>query len=109
MEWECCSGRHRSSCSNPHFAQILYFSLVSGFLAFTSGSLSTLFSVAHPYLIADNWHYPFYLEEGHHGSLGKYRNKVWMLAYFLGTAAVLVPAPLIEFRHYKIPLHFTMI
>ncbi|KAJ0027254.1 hypothetical protein Pint_35428 [Pistacia integerrima] len=38
--------------------------------------------------------------------LGKTQRKIWVLAYFLATAAVLVPAPLIEFRYYAIPLYF---
>lgn len=36
---------------------------------------------------------------------GKVRQRVWVLAYFLATAAVLVPAPLIEFRYYTIPFY----
>ncbi|TKY69584.1 Dol-P-Glc:Glc(2)Man(9)GlcNAc(2)-PP-Dol alpha-1,2-glucosyltransferase [Spatholobus suberectus] len=99
-----------------------------GFLALIVGFLSVhFFSVAHPYLIADNRHYPFYLWRkvimAHWSTkyllvpiyicswfsiihmLGKFRNKIWVLAYFLATAAVLIPAPLIEFRYYTIPFY----
>lgn len=31
------------------------------------------------------------------------------MVYFLATAAVLVPAPLIEFRYYTIPFYFFML
>ncbi|XP_076957610.1 dol-P-Glc:Glc(2)Man(9)GlcNAc(2)-PP-Dol alpha-1,2-glucosyltransferase-like [Bidens hawaiensis] len=89
------------------------------------------FSIAHPYLLADNRHYPFYLWRkiiNAHWStryllvplyvyswasilnvLGKVQKKVWVLAYFLATAAALVPAPLIEFRYYTIPFFFLII
>ncbi|KAK7390572.1 hypothetical protein VNO78_25881 [Psophocarpus tetragonolobus] len=100
-----------------------------GFLALIVGFLSVhFFSVAHPYLIADNRHYPFYLWRKvimAHWSmkyllvpiyicswlsiihmLGKFRSKIWVLAYFLATAAVLIPAPLIEFRYYTISFYF---
>jgi len=40
---------------------------------------------------------------------GKFRSKIWVLAYFLATAAVLVPAPLIEFRYYTIPFYFLVL
>ncbi|KAI4356470.1 hypothetical protein L6164_000492 [Bauhinia variegata] len=152
-------GAKEAHAVTPHFAQILYFSLVSvlsmapihftvsdlvdlfqliwknkplsfflGFLTLTACFLSVhFFSVAHPYLLADNRHYPFYLWRKvivAHWSmkyllvplyiyswlsiihiLGKFRNKIWILAYFLATAAVLVPAPLIEFRYYTIPFY----
>lgn len=32
-----------------------------------------------------------------------------MLAYFLATAAVLVPAPLIEFRYFTTPFYFLIL
>ncbi|XP_038689928.1 dol-P-Glc:Glc(2)Man(9)GlcNAc(2)-PP-Dol alpha-1,2-glucosyltransferase [Tripterygium wilfordii] len=89
------------------------------------------FSIAHPYLIADNRHYPFYLwrkvVNAHwlmkyllvplyvyswfsiFNLLGKVRPKIWVLAYFLATAAVLIPAPLIEFRYYTIPFYFLVL
>lgn len=40
---------------------------------------------------------------------GKVRSKLWILAFFLATAAVLVPAPLIEFRYYTIPFYFLVL
>ncbi|KAI7746081.1 hypothetical protein M8C21_024646 [Ambrosia artemisiifolia] len=89
------------------------------------------FSIAHPYLLADNRHYPFYLWRkiiNAHWStryllvplyvyswasilniLAKVQKKVWVVAYFLATAAVLVPTPLIEFRYYTIPFFFLII
>ncbi|MED6131927.1 hypothetical protein PIB30_014639 [Stylosanthes scabra] len=102
------------------------------FVALIAGFLSVhFFSVAHPYLLADNRHYPFYLWRKiimAHWSikyllvpiylcswlsiihmLGKFRSKIWVLAYFLATAAVLVPAPLIEFRYYTIPFYFLVL
>ncbi|KAJ7950335.1 Dol-P-Glc:Glc(2)Man(9)GlcNAc(2)-PP-Dol alpha-1,2-glucosyltransferase [Quillaja saponaria] len=148
---------------SPHFAQIMYFSLVSalltfpihftlgqaavlfrsfwknrprsffqGFMALTAGFFSVhFFSIAHPYLLADNRHYPFYLWrkviKAHWSMkylllplyiyswlsiisiLGKHKRKIWVLAYFLATAAVLVPAPLIEFRYYTIPFYFLVL
>ncbi|KAK7373733.1 hypothetical protein VNO80_07149 [Phaseolus coccineus] len=155
-------GAKEAHAVTPHFAQMLYFSLVSVlaqapmhftinqavdlfrmfrrsralllfqmFLALV-GMLSVhFFSVAHPYLLADNRHYPFYLWRKvimAHWSikyllvpvyicswlsiihmLGKFRSKIWVLAYFLATAAVLVPAPLIEFRYYTIPFYFLVL
>ncbi|KAD2805568.1 hypothetical protein E3N88_38945 [Mikania micrantha] len=87
--------------------------------------------IAHPYLLADNRHYPFYLWRkiiNAHWStryllvplyvyswasilniLAKVQEKVWVLAYFVASAAVLVPAPLIEFRYYTIPFFFLII
>ncbi|XP_052177049.1 dol-P-Glc:Glc(2)Man(9)GlcNAc(2)-PP-Dol alpha-1,2-glucosyltransferase isoform X3 [Diospyros lotus] len=136
----------------PHFAQIMYFSLVSALFmapfhisvhqvaallqsfwkdrllsffqlsaALIAGFLSVhFFSIAHPYLLADNRHYPFYLWRkviNAHWSmkyllvplyvyswfsifnlLAQAQKKIWVLSYFLASAAVLVPAPLIEFR-----------
>ncbi|XP_058761135.1 dol-P-Glc:Glc(2)Man(9)GlcNAc(2)-PP-Dol alpha-1,2-glucosyltransferase [Vicia villosa] len=156
-------GAKEAHAVSPHFAQMLYFGLVSVlaqapmhftfthavdmfqsfwrsrplsyiqmFLALIAGILSVhFFSVAHPYLLADNRHYPFYLWRKvimAHWSiryllvpvytyswlsiihmLGKVRSKLWILAYFLATAAVLVPAPLIEFRYYTIPFYFLVL
>ncbi|OAY24834.1 dol-P-Glc:Glc(2)Man(9)GlcNAc(2)-PP-Dol alpha-1,2-glucosyltransferase isoform X2 [Manihot esculenta] len=151
-------GAKEAHVVSPHFAQLMYFSLVSALatapvhfslsnvanlfesfwksrlsffqwlLALTAGFLSVhFFSIAHPYLVADNRHYTFYLWrkviKAHwlmkyllvpfyvyswssiFNILGKVRQKVWVLAYFLATAAVLVPAPLIEFRYYTIPFY----
>ncbi|CAI8612638.1 unnamed protein product [Vicia faba] len=156
-------GAKEAHAVSPHFAQILYFGLVSVlaqapmhftfthavdmfqsfwrsrplsyiqmFLALIAGILSVhFFSVAHPYLLADNRHYPFYLWRKvimAHWSirylfvpvymyswlsiihmLGKVRSRLWILTYFLATAAVLVPAPLIEFRYYTIPFYFLVL
>ncbi|KAL5807126.1 hypothetical protein ACOSQ4_029859 [Xanthoceras sorbifolium] len=156
-------GAKEAHAVSPHFAQILYFSLVSALFTspvhFSLGQAATLFrsfwknrllgfflvllaliacflsvhffSLAHPYLLADNRHYPFYLWrkviKAHwlmkyllvplyvyswfsiFSILGKTRRKIWVLAYFLATAAVLVPAPLIEFRYFTIPFYFMII
>eukprot|EP00258_Populus_trichocarpa_P042520 XP_024458539.1 dol-P-Glc:Glc(2)Man(9)GlcNAc(2)-PP-Dol alpha-1,2-glucosyltransferase isoform X2 [Populus trichocarpa] len=155
------SGAKEAHAVSPHFAQLMYFSLVSslalaplhfsldqavhlfwsfwkkrplGFcqwiVALTAGFLSVhSYSIAHAYLLADNRHYTFYLWrkviQSHQST--KYllvplyvyswfsifrvlaRPKIWVLAYFLATAAVLVPAPLIEFRYYTIPFYFLML
>ncbi|KAK6943666.1 Alpha-2-glucosyltransferase Alg10 [Dillenia turbinata] len=37
--------------------------------------------------------------------LGKDERKIWVLAYFLASAAVLIPTQLIEFRYYTIPFY----
>ncbi|GLT89584.1 hypothetical protein SLE2022_075620 [Rubroshorea leprosula] len=156
-------GAKEAHTVSPHFAQVMYFSLVSalfmlpllfttsqpmdllrsfwkkkllsfflGFLAFTAAFISVhFFSIAHPYLLADNRHYTFYLWrkiiKAHWSMkyllvplyvyswfsiihrLGKYQRKIWILIYILATAAVLVPAPLIEFRYYTIPFFFLML
>ncbi|KAB1224100.1 Dol-P-Glc:Glc(2)Man(9)GlcNAc(2)-PP-Dol alpha-1,2-glucosyltransferase [Morella rubra] len=156
-------GAKESHAVSPHFAQIMYFGLVSAltmapvlcnlgqvgelfrlmwkrspisffqvFMAVFAGFLSVhYFSIAHPYLLADNRHYPFYLWRkviNAHWSmkyllvpfyvyswfsifsiLGKVQRKIWALAFFLASAAVLVPAPLIEFRYYTIPFYFLML
>ncbi|CAL8165216.1 unnamed protein product [Prunus armeniaca] len=101
-------------------------------LALGAGFISIhFFSIVHPYLLADNRHYPFYLWrkviKAHWSMnylliplyvyswlsiitrLGKFQRKIWVLAFFLATAAVLVPAPLIEFRYYTIPFFFLML
>ncbi|XP_010490692.1 PREDICTED: dol-P-Glc:Glc(2)Man(9)GlcNAc(2)-PP-Dol alpha-1,2-glucosyltransferase-like [Camelina sativa] len=146
-----------------HFAQIMYFSLVSALftapLHFSVVQLRNLFqklhrnwplslllslvaliagfssvhffSLAHPYLLADNRHYPFYLWRkiiNFHWSmkyllvpvyvyswfsiltlLAKTRRQIWVLVYFLATCAVLAPTPLIEFRYYTIPFYLFML
>ncbi|KAM2983662.1 hypothetical protein FF2_009557 [Malus domestica] len=101
-------------------------------LALGAGFIAVhFFSIAHPYLLADNRHYPFYLWrkviKAHWSMkyllvplyvyswisivtrLGKFQRKIWVLAFFLATAAVLVPAPLIEFRYYTIPFFFLIL
>ncbi|KAL8129754.1 hypothetical protein V2J09_018909 [Rumex salicifolius] len=107
-------------------------SIVIGCFALSSGSLSIhFFSIAHPYLLADNRHYTFYLWRkviNAHWTmryllvpvyiyswtsifsiLGKTQKRMWVLAYFLACAASLVPAPLIEFRYYTIPFYIFML
>ncbi|KAF8395116.1 hypothetical protein HHK36_019057 [Tetracentron sinense] len=86
-------GAKEAHAVSPHFAQIMYFGLLSalamaplhftldqtatlrqlflknkplcffqGLIVLTTGFLSVhFFSIAHPYLLADNRHYPFYL------------------------------------------------
>lgn len=101
-------------------------------LAICASFLSVhFFSMAHPYLLADNRHYPFYLWRkviNAHWSmkyllvplytyswlsifsvLGRSQKRIWIVAYFLATAAVLVPAPLIEFRYYTVPFYLLML
>ncbi|PNT61407.1 hypothetical protein BRADI_5g14887v3 [Brachypodium distachyon] len=143
---------------SPHFAQLLYFGLVSSAALlpwhFTPRRVSDLFrlcrknktfsllamlmalglsfvavhffSIAHPYLLADNRHYTFYIWrkviQAHWmmkyilipfyvyswfsviNILGKSQTRVWVLSFIFSVALVLVPAPLVEFRYYTIPL-----
>ncbi|XP_074565348.1 dol-P-Glc:Glc(2)Man(9)GlcNAc(2)-PP-Dol alpha-1,2-glucosyltransferase [Curcuma longa] len=89
------------------------------------------FSIAHPYLLADNRHYTFYiwrrLIQVHWTTkylliplyiyswfsivsiLGKNQRRIWVLSYVVATALVLVPAPLIEFRYYTIPFYLLVL
>ncbi|XP_023518927.1 dol-P-Glc:Glc(2)Man(9)GlcNAc(2)-PP-Dol alpha-1,2-glucosyltransferase [Cucurbita pepo subsp. pepo] len=107
-------------------------SFLQVFIALLAGFIFVhYFSIAHPYLLADNRHYPFYLWRkvinAHWSSkyllvpayiyswfsifniLGKSKRKIWVVAYFLATAAVLVPAPLIEFRYFTTPFFFLIL
>ncbi|KAJ8754149.1 hypothetical protein K2173_002048 [Erythroxylum novogranatense] len=181
-------GAKEAHAVSAHFAQVMYFSLVTALLmapihfslhqvlnmtrsfrkhwplsfcqwlvGLVAGFLSIhFFSIAHPYLLADNRHYTFYLWRKvinanwlmkylliplyvyswfsifsifsmysfpvhfssnlccllfkYHSVAGKAGKKtIWVLAYFLATAAVLVPAPLIEFRYYTIPFYFLIL
>lgn len=99
--------------------------LIAGFLAVH------FYSIAHPYLLADNRHYTFYIWRkiiNKHWStryflvpiyvyswfsliyiLAKWQKKMWILLFFLACSAVLVPAPLIEFRYYTIPFFFLVL
>ncbi|KAI4364147.1 hypothetical protein MLD38_020277 [Melastoma candidum] len=109
----------------------LVFAL-QAFLVCIVGFLSVhFFSIAHPYLLADNRHYTFYLWRKiihRHwslkyllvlpyayswmsiiSSLKKSQKGLWILAYILATCAVLVPAPLIEFRYYTLPFYFLVL
>ncbi|XP_072959372.1 dol-P-Glc:Glc(2)Man(9)GlcNAc(2)-PP-Dol alpha-1,2-glucosyltransferase isoform X1 [Typha angustifolia] len=150
-------GAKEAHVVSPHFAQILYFGLVSAsalaplhfttsqiaklcqlfrnnkivgsFLVLTALSTSSVavhwFSIAHPYLLADNRHYPFYIWrkviQAHWimkyllipiyvyswfsiiNVLGEVQKRIWVLLFGLSVALVLVPAPLIEFRYFTIP------
>eukprot|EP00250_Pteridium_aquilinum_P009654 c18831_g1_i1 orf=472-1998(+) len=104
---------------------------LSGYLvASIFGALACIhfFSFAHPYLVSDNRHYTFYIWRRvinvHWSSkyllsiiyvyswcsiftvLGKSERKIWLLIFFGAVVAVLVPAPLIEFRYYTVPFYF---
>ncbi|KAF6137773.1 hypothetical protein GIB67_040481 [Kingdonia uniflora] len=104
-------------------------SFVQVFIVLSAGFLSVhFFSIAHPYLLADNRHYTFYIWRkvvkfhwltkyllvpiyvyswfSIFNILGKTQKKLWMLLFFLACGAVLIPAPLIEFRYYTIPFYF---
>ncbi|XP_071702212.1 dol-P-Glc:Glc(2)Man(9)GlcNAc(2)-PP-Dol alpha-1,2-glucosyltransferase-like [Rutidosis leptorrhynchoides] len=156
-------GAKEAHTVSPHFAQLLYYSLVSccfmapvHFTTIQAANLAMLFwknrpisfllsflatvfcflsvhyfGIAHPYLLADNRHYPFYiwrkLINAHWSTryllvplyvyswisilcmLVKAQKKVWVLAYFLASAAVLIPTPLIEFRYYTIAFFFLIL
>nr|XP_010915299.1 dol-P-Glc:Glc(2)Man(9)GlcNAc(2)-PP-Dol alpha-1,2-glucosyltransferase isoform X1 [Elaeis guineensis]XP_019705140.1 dol-P-Glc:Glc(2)Man(9)GlcNAc(2)-PP-Dol alpha-1,2-glucosyltransferase isoform X1 [Elaeis guineensis]XP_029119021.1 dol-P-Glc:Glc(2)Man(9)GlcNAc(2)-PP-Dol alpha-1,2-glucosyltransferase isoform X1 [Elaeis guineensis] len=101
-------------------------------VALTVGFTSVhFFSIAHPYLLADNRHYTFYIWrkviQVHWmmkyllvplyvyswfsiiSILGKARNRIWVFSFFISCALVLVPAPLIEFRYYTIPFFFLIL
>ncbi|KAL4198932.1 hypothetical protein AMTRI_Chr03g48560 [Amborella trichopoda] len=114
------------------FQKDKFYYLVLGSLALAAGFLSVhFFSIAHPYLLADNRHYTFYIwRKVIHAHwlmkyllvplyvyswfsifniLGKSRKTIWVLLYFFSCAAVLVPAPLIEFRYYNIPFFFLVL
>ncbi|KAK4772879.1 hypothetical protein SAY87_027898 [Trapa incisa] len=107
-------------------------SFILSFAAIIASFISIhFFSIAHPYLLADNRHYTFYLWRkvimAHQfmkyllvpiyvcswfslfSMLGRVKRKIWLMVYFIATAAVLVPAPLIEFRYYTIPFYFFML
>ncbi|XP_058099206.1 dol-P-Glc:Glc(2)Man(9)GlcNAc(2)-PP-Dol alpha-1,2-glucosyltransferase isoform X4 [Magnolia sinica] len=168
IETVACSSTHSSGAKeahavSPHFAQIMYFALVSAaamapahfslgqaavlcrpfgknrllssiqwFMALTAGLISVhFFSIAHPYLLADNRHYTFYIWRkviNAHCSvkyllvplyvyswfsifnvLGKTQKKIWVLLFSLACAAVLIPTPLVEFRYYTIPFYFMIL
>lgn len=156
-------GAKEAHAVSPHFAQLMYFGLISSlfmvpvhftlsqtavlfqslrksrvlgvvlwFTGFTTAFLSVhYFSIAHPYLLADNRHYTFYLWRkiinvhwstkylmvpvyvyswfSIFSTLAKFQKKVWVLVYFLACAAVLIPSPLMEFRYYTIPFFFLII
>ncbi|KAF2934803.1 dol-P-Glc:Glc(2)Man(9)GlcNAc(2)-PP-Dol alpha-1,2-glucosyltransferase isoform X1 [Oryza sativa Japonica Group] len=151
-------GAKEAHVVSPHFAQFLYFGLVSAaallpwhftptrasdlfhwcrknktyssFAILVALGLSLvavhLFSIAHPYLLADNRHYTFYIWrkviQVHWmmkyiltpvyvyswfsivNILGKSQTRLWVLSFVLSVALALIPAPLVEFRYYTIPL-----
>ncbi|KAJ0979498.1 hypothetical protein J5N97_014972 [Dioscorea zingiberensis] len=89
------------------------------------------FSIAHPYLLADNRHYPFYVWrkviQAHWLSkyllvpvyvyswfsiinvLGRAQKRIWILLFISATALVIIPAPLIEFRYFTIPFYLMLL
>lgn len=126
MSWYHVVALARSFMKNKLFN---VFKLVIGLLA---GFLSMhFFSIAHPYLLADNRHYTFYfwrkVIKSHYltkyllvplsvyswfsicSILAKTQKKIWVVAFFLATAATLIPAPLIEFRYYTVPFFFLIL
>jgi alpha-1,2-glucosyltransferase len=102
-------------------------------------SLPLRCSYEHPYLLADNRHYPFYLWRrcfrGHPLSLryvlapvyvvgalllstllrrsiregGGERSWLWVLLFWVATGAVLVPASLLEFRYFTVPFYLLVL
>ncbi|XP_078436171.1 DIE2/ALG10 family isoform X2 [Wolffia australiana] len=84
------------------------------------------FSIYHPYLLADNRHYPFYFRkkilQGHWtfkhlmiplsvyswfsiaNILGKSTGRIWALLFFKACVGTLVPSPVVEFRYFTIPI-----
>ncbi|PKA61908.1 alpha-1,2-glucosyltransferase [Apostasia shenzhenica] len=100
-------------------------SLILGFISVH------FFSIAHPYLLADNRHYTFYIWrkviQAHWSMkyflvplyiyswvfiinmLGKTQRKIWVLLFFIASAMVLIPAPLIELRYYTIPFYLLIL
>ncbi|EYU41722.1 hypothetical protein ABFS82_10G032300 [Erythranthe guttata] len=114
------------------FCKKKLLSVFQWFMALALGFLSVeFFSIAHPYLLADNRHYTFYLWRkviNYNrstkylmiplyvyswffivGNLAKNQKKLWVLVYFFACAASLVPAPLIELRYYTIPFYFLIL
>ncbi|KAL5973304.1 hypothetical protein ACLOJK_029954 [Asimina triloba] len=115
-----------------HFAQIMYFGLVSA-AAMAPVVISTVFTVHFQsiclvsiafsaVLICPN---SVFLKTNEGSGVriprledpnalislvpGKTQKKLWILAFFLACAAVLVPAPLVEFRYYTIPFYFVIL
>lgn len=87
--------------------------------------LSERSAYVHPYLIADNRHYTFYIWKNILGQLGPWRAALaplyaaclllvagslynrqgwmWTTGFFLCMAMTLVPAGLLEFRYFTVP------
>ncbi|KAJ3415914.1 glucosyltransferase [Chytridiales sp. JEL 0842] len=83
------------------------------------------FTVEHPFLLADNRHFTFYIWRwlfrkhpliryviipGYFicgvsllAEFGKRQSSLWILMFVICTAATLVPSPLLEFRYFVIP------
>jgi alpha-1,2-glucosyltransferase len=82
------------------------------------------YTMTHPYLLADNRHYTFYLwknifrrfESANHLAIPVYvaalalmktrvsqRGSLWWLLFLASTALTIVPAKLIEFRYFLVP------
>ncbi|PRP80027.1 hypothetical protein PROFUN_12314 [Planoprotostelium fungivorum] len=104
-----------------------------GFITIVSCTLLCLYTIhryspAHPYLLADNRHYTFYLWKNVYArnfwtkyallpayalsfyllwnALRKRQSALWCLFFFFFTAATLVPALLLEFRYFLVPFFF---
>ncbi|VAH49333.1 hypothetical protein VPH35_030111 [Triticum aestivum] len=140
-------GAKEAHVVSPHFAQLLYFGLVSATALlpwhFTPGRVSDLFhwcrknktfsSLAMLIALGLGFgavhlfrHYTFYIWrkviQAHWmmkyilvplymyswfsviNILGKSQPRVWVVSFVFSVALVLVPAPLVEFRYYTIPL-----
>jgi alpha-1,2-glucosyltransferase len=89
------------------------------------------FTYAHPYLLADNRHYTFYIWRRLFMAYDPYfkfamvpiyyyslwtlwhamrvRSAVWKLMFFICCFVVLVPSPLFEFRYYIVPIQLLML
>ncbi|XP_073026341.1 dol-P-Glc:Glc(2)Man(9)GlcNAc(2)-PP-Dol alpha-1,2-glucosyltransferase isoform X2 [Primulina eburnea] len=117
------------------FRQLSRNKMLSFFLSIVALTICFLsvkiFSIAHPYLLADNRHYPFYLWRkiiNYHWStkylmvplyvysmfsivanLAKGQKKIWVMVYILACAGALIPTPLIEFRYYTVPFYFLIL
>jgi len=86
------------------------------------------FSIIHPFLLADNRHYTFYIWKNLFrryeffkfalvplycysfwslwNLLGQMQSKLWRVLYFFCVGCVLIPTPLVEFRYYITPFIF---
>lgn len=98
------------------------------FVGLTSAAVAVVdkYTVAHPYLLSDNRHVTFYIWKDILGlspimrravaplyvasgfllvpTLAAKQPALWVATWLLSTCAVLVPAGLVEFRYYTIPL-----
>ncbi|KAK8600206.1 hypothetical protein V6N13_059982 [Hibiscus sabdariffa] len=115
-------GAKEAHVVSPHFAQIMYFSLVSALLAaplhfiisyaldlfqlFWKNRLLGIFILLLALIASLLSVHFFRLVYMNLEPLDKTRRRTWILVYFFATSAVLIPAPLIEFRYYTIPFYF---